>query len=117
MAKVKIKDDQLLIKLTSYQKKQIKSLAELSHQCMSEFILDTALKPRSIDDSFRELTIVLSKHFREEKAFQRQQQITMYMLMQLSLYLASFSKDREEIMEFYDEIYQGAIEKFGKEGE
>jgi len=39
VAKVKIKDDQILIKLTSYQKRQIKSLAELSGQCMSQFIL------------------------------------------------------------------------------
>lgn len=59
--------------------------------------------------------IVLTKHFKEEKSFQKQQQITMYMIMQFSLYLASFSKDRKEIMEFYEDIYMGAIKKFGNE--
>ena len=116
MAKVKIKDDQILIKLTSYQKRQIKNLAELSGQCMTEFILEAALNTRPPDDYFRDLTIVL-EHFKEENSFQKQQQITMYMIMQFSLYLASFSKDRKEIMEFYDDIYKGAIEKFGKEDE
>lgn len=117
MAKVKIKDDQILIKLTSYQKRQIKSLAELSGQCMSEFILEAALNTRPPDDSFHDLTILLAKHFKEEKLFQQQQQITMYMIMQFSLYLASFSKNRKEIMEFYEDIYKGAIEKFGEEDE
>jgi len=118
MPKQRKKDAYIRVYLSQEEKKQIEKLTSLSgEESMSKFILEAALNIRPQDDSFHDLAILLTKHFKEEKSFQQQQQITMYMIMQFCLYLASFSKDRKEIMEFYEDIYEGAIEKFGKEEE
>lgn len=119
MLKEKKKSEKIEVCMTENQKRQLRKLAELANKSMSEFILEAALniKIRTPDDSFHDLAVLLTKHFKAEKSFQKQQQITMYMIMQFSLYLASFTKDREEIMEFYEDIYRGAIEKFGDEDE
>ena len=35
--------------------------------------------------------------------------------MQFARFLASSTQSRDTIMEFYDDAYKGAVEKFGKE--
>lgn len=118
MPKALQKDTHIKVYLKMDEKKQIEKLTAISgKKSMSEFILEAALNTRPPDDSFNDLLALLKKHFKEERSFQHQQQIIMYMVMQFSMYLASFSKEREEIMEFYENVYEGAIEKFGKEEE
>lgn len=114
------KDVSIEVYMSTAQKKQLKELATLNQKSMSEFILDVVFntsfnRPSPDDDAFRELTLVLQKCFKDIRSFQHQQQIMMYVMIQFSMFLASFSRSRDEIMDFYEEAYQGAIGKFGKE--
>ena len=79
------------------------------------FIKNSLRRPSSNNDAFRDLTIVLRKKFNDIESFQHQQKITMYIIMQFAMFLASATQSRDTIMEFYDDAYKGAIEKFGKE--
>lgn len=115
------KDTFIKVYLNSDEKKQVETLVAISgKKSMSEFILAEILnnslrRPSSNDDAFRDLTIVLRKKFNDIESFQHQQKITMYIIMQFIMFLASSTQSRDTIMEFYDDAYKGAIEKFGKE--
>ena len=113
MKKIKIKDEQLLIKLTAKQKEEIRKSAALKNQTMSAYVLECTLNPAS-DPGTLELLKTLKSHFTDVRKFQSQQQITMYIIMQFVMWLNVENHSREEIMEFYDEQLKKASERFDK---
>jgi|GEM_PF-6006004 len=58
--------------------------------------------------------MLLKKHFKDVKSFQQHQQITMYIIMQFSMFLAIYSQSRGEIMDFYEDAYKSAVKKIGR---
>lgn len=119
MRKVKRKYEKIEVYLTSKQKEDIKKLTELSGKnSMSEFILDTIFDTnKSVKDiNINDVMSIFEKQYDESITFQKQQQISSYVLIQFAMFLASENKSRDEIMAFYENAYSGAIEKYGKEG-
>ena len=84
---------------------------------MSEFILDTILDTdKAVKEiNMKDMVSLFERQYSEGFTFQKEQQITTYILVQFDMYLASENKSRDEIMLFYENAYSGAIEKFGKE--
>lgn len=114
MKRLKIKDEQLLIKLTSEQKKEIRNLAELSNKSMSDLVLDAVLNT-STKKAQGDIIGLLKEHFTSAGDFQKQQQITMHIILQFAMWAMSQSKTREEIMDFYKDIHESAKEKFSEQ--
>ena len=113
MKKIKIKDEQLLIKLTAKQKEEIRKGAERKNQTMSAYVLDRTLNPMAVSES-PEMLEILEKHCSDVRNFQLHQQVNMYIMMQFIMWLTNKGESREEIMEFYDEQYEIACKQFRK---
>ena len=117
MKKVKRKYEKIEVYCTTKQKEDIKKLKELSGKnSVSEFILDTILETKTVkENSMNDILSLFERQYSEGLTFQKEQQITTYVLVQFAMYLASENKSRDEIMTFYENAYAGSIEKFGKE--
>lgn len=118
MPRKSIKDAHIIVYMTNSRKMELEKIAQLNNKTLSEFaleMLNTAVDSGKQDAPLNDLTVLLKKHFKDVKSFERQQQITMYIMMQFSMYIASSAHDKDGIMDFYEDAYKGAIEKFGKE--
>lgn len=106
------------IRVTEEQRKEIQQLAALSgKESVTEFILETVLKvspSKSKNDDTADTFALLTKCLSDLRENQINQQITTYIIMQFVMWLNVEHHSREEIMEFYDEQFKKAIEKFDK---
>ena len=112
MKKIKIKDEQLLIKLTAKQKEEIRKGAERNNQTMSAYVLDRTLNPMAVSEN-PEMLEMLKKNFAAAREKQVQQQVTMYIILQFVMWLNLGKHSHDEIMEFYHEQLKKANERFG----
>ena len=119
MLKKAKKNNVLKAYATDKEKRAVEELFQLSgKESMSEFILETILnvspfKPKN--DGIDDILVLHKKHFSDVRSFQAQQQITRYIVMQFVMWLNVENHSREEIMEFYDEQFKKASEKFGND--
>lgn len=112
------KDTHIKVYCSNKEKKIIEKMTLLSNKdSMSEFILDTILDTdKAVKEiNMKDMISLFERQYSEGLTFQKEQQITTYILVQFAMYLASENKSRDEIMLFYENAYSGAIEKFGKE--
>ena len=89
-------------KMTEDEHKRITKLTLLNKKKnMAEYILEAALNYK--------------KENEVDLHFQKQQLRSMHLLIQFVMYIASFSKSKEEVLRFYESAYSEAIKEFGKE--
>ena len=104
------------IRVTEEQRKEIQQLAALSgKESVTEFILETILnvsplKPKN--DGIDDMLVLLEKHFSDVRKFQIQQQVTMYIMMQFTMWITNQKESREDIIEFYNEQYEVGLKQF-----
>ncbi len=104
MPKTAIKTEKIEVYLSPNQKKLIAQKASFNKKTMSEYLLNCGLYfPQ---DS--------SEILKNEISFQQQQR-SIHILIQFVMYIASFSKSKDEVLRFYESAYSEAIKEFGKE--
>lgn len=116
MPRPKRKTEKVEVFMTYEQKQRLQFLAGVNKKTMSEYLLDAFLSAgNGSDDSAGEQDSLLQNHLQAVKAFQIEQQRTMYVILQFSMYIASFSKSQDLVMKFYESVYQDALAAFGGE--
>ena len=116
MPRAKRKTEKVEVFMTFDQKKNLQFLAGMSNKTMSEYLLDIFLAAgNGADGPVGEQDSLLQNHLQAVRAFQLEQQRTMYIILQFSMYIASFSKPQDLVMKFYESVYQDALTAFGKE--
>lgn len=114
MPRPKRKTEKVEVFMTSDQKQRLLFLAGVNKKTMSEYLLDVFLSAGN--GPVGEQDFLLQNHLQAVRAFQVEQQRTMYVILQFSMYIASFSKSQDLVMKFYESVYQDALAAFGGEG-
>ena len=116
MPRPKVKTEKVEVFMTFEQKKNLQFLADMSKKTMSEYLLGAFMaRGNCSDDPVRQQDSLLQNHLQAVAAFQKEQQKTMYIILQFCMYIASFSKSQDMVMKFYESAYQDAIAEFGRE--
>lgn len=116
MPRPKRKTEKVEVFMTFEQKQHLQLLAGVNKKTMSEYLLDAFLSAgKDSDEPASEQDSLLQNHLQTVAAFQKEQQRTMYIILQFSMYIASFSKSQDLVMRFYESVYRDAAAAFGGE--
>lgn len=113
MPRPKRKTEKVEVFMTYEQKQLLQLLAGVNKKTMSEYLLNVFLSAEN--GPVGEQDSLLQNHLQAVREFQIEQQRTMYVILQFSMYIASFSKSQDLVMKFYESVYQDALAVF--EGE
>lgn len=114
------KTEHFHLKMTVDEKTKIAQLAAgRKKKSLTEYIVECAMHPpgpAAKKEPDRELADLLKDHIQKTEALQREQQQNLYIILQFCLYIASLSRSQEQVMKFYESVYQDALATFGKGG-
>ncbi|MEN6621132.1 MAG: hypothetical protein ABFD50_06265 [Smithella sp.] len=106
------KDSEVTVYMTNEQKNLVQHLTSTSDKnSVSEYMLDCALN--SPKDKNSDVFTLLQKQREATESFRRHQQLIMHVIMHFVMYIASFSKTKEEVKHFYEKAYRDGITEFG----